>query len=271
LPKQTPDKTRAAEQRFSGWMKRYHQAELIRQAQELSLRRDMVTLLTFVRDNKVVGTQGAGNMPLKAVREVTARFVKPPQLDSAIGDHTYRLRSEADIWPLYYLRILAEVGGLLATGPARQWRLTPHGKKFLDTDPLLQVSLLLTVWWYHVNWLIAYPYEGMGEALPPSFNLFTLDRLLSLSMGKSIPFEKFADGLIESAGLTWGARDSSMAASLLRSSIARMVIHILANFGAVNREYREEPLGKGTTSKLVAFEITPFGQALLHAVAIMND
>jgi hypothetical protein len=243
---------------------------MIRQAEELPLRRDMVTLLTYVRDNKVVGTQSTGNMPLKAVREVTARFVKPPQLDATIGDHTYRLRTEADVWSLYFLHILAEVGGLLAIAPARPWRLTRHGQKFLDTDPLLQTSSLLTVWWYQVNWLIAYPYEGMGDALPPYFNLATLDRLLSLPLESPIPFEKFADGLIGDTELTWGARDSSMAASLLRGSITQMVINILANFGAAKREYREEPLGQGTISKLDIFEITPFGQALLDALTIVR-
>ncbi len=49
-----------------------------------------------------------------------------------------------------------------------------------------------------------------------------------------------------------------------------MVIDVLAAFGAMECEYREEPLGKGTTSRLVAFEITPLGKALLEAVAISS-
>ena len=204
------------------------------------------------------------------VRKVTARFVDPPQLETTVGDHTYRLRSEADLWPLYYLHILAEVGGLLAIAPVRRWRLTPEGEGFLGTAPLHQVSFLLTVWWYEVNWLVAYPFEGMGDALPPFFNLVTLARLHSLLIGTPISFEEFADGLIEKTGLTWTAQNSSAATMLLRGSIIRMVIHILANFGVVKREYREEPLGQGTISRLGAFEITPFGKALLDAVAIAS-
>jgi len=251
-------------------LKQYHNAEMIHQAQVLPLRRDMVTLLTFVHDNKVVGTQGTGNMPLKAVREVTARFVKPPELDTTIGDHTYRLRSEAHVWPLYFLHILAEVGNLLAIAPARRWRLTSIGRQFLGTAPLLQVPFSLTTWWYEVNWLVAYPFQGMGDALPPSFNLTTLARLRSLPTASPISLAEFADGLIEETGLTWTAQHSSAATKLLRGSITRMVITILAAFGAVKPEYREEPLGKGTISKLVTFEITPFGKALLDAVAIAS-
>jgi hypothetical protein len=261
---------KSAKRRLSVWLKQYHNAEMVGQAQVLPLRRDMVTLLTFVRDNRVVGTQSTGNMPLKAVREVTARFVNPPELETTIGHHTYKLRSEAHLWPLYFLHILAEVGSLLAIAPARRWQLTTQGEEFLGVGPLYQVSFLLTVWWYEVNWLVAYPFEGMGDALPPFFEGVTLDRLRSLSMGTRLSFEEFADGLIEKTRLTWTAPDSTAATMLLRGSIARMVVHILAAFGVVQREYREEPLGAGTTSRLVAFEITPFGQALLDAVAIAS-
>lgn len=271
MERRVSNEVKAAEQRLIAWLAQYHNAEMVRQAQVLPLRQDMLTLLTFVRDNKVVGTQSTGNMPLKTVREVTARFVNPPKLETTIGDHTYRLRSEADVWPLYFLHILAEVGGLLAIAPARRWRLTPVGERFLDKDPSFQLSFLLTVWWYQVNWLVAYPFEGMGDALPPFFEQATLTRLRALPIKTRISFEEFADGLIGQTGLTWTAPDRSAGTMLLRGSIARMVIHILATFGAVEREYREEPLGKGTTSRLVAFEITLFGKALLDAVAMASE
>lgn len=260
----------SGKRRLRAWLEQYHNAVMIHQAEALPLRRDMVTLLSFVRDNKVVGIQSTGNMPLKAVREVTARFVKPPELDTTIGDRVYRLRSEADLWPLYFLHILAEVGGLLAIAPARRWRLASEGEEFLGMDSLLQVSFLLTVWWHRVNWLVAYPIAGMGDALPSSFERITLAHLRSKPVGTYISFEAFADGLIESTKLTWTAQDSSSATMLLRGSIARMVIYVLAAFGAAECEYREEPLGKGTTSMLDTFEITPFGKALLDAVAIVT-
>jgi tetratricopeptide (TPR) repeat protein len=251
--------------------KQYHNPEMVRQAQDLPLRRDIVTLLTYVRDNKVVGTQSTGNMPLKAVRAVTARFVDPPQLDTTIGDRTYRLRSEEDVWPLYFLHILADVGGLLAIARSRRWRLTPKGERFLETDPWVQTRSLLAVWWYQVNWLVAYPISGMGEALPPAFERIMLVRLRALPIQTRIPFEEFADGLIRQTRLTWAAKDDSYATMSLRGGVERMVIRILAAFGAVEFEYRAEPLGKGTIPRLVAFEITQFGKALLDAVALGGE
>jgi hypothetical protein len=249
----------------------YDSPHIKRQAQDLLLRRNMVTLLTYVRDNKVVGTQSTGNMPLKDVRQVTARFVNPPQLDTTIGDHTYRLRSEEDVWPLYFLHILAEVGELLDIARARRWRLTPAAEKFLGADPFLQSMSLLFVWWYGVNWLIAFPFSGMGEALPPDFEQITLDRLRALPVETRIVFEEFADGLIEQTGLKWSKPESEFATRSLRSSIEQMVIRTLADFGAMESGHREEPLGKGTIQKLDAFQITPLGKALLDAVAMVGE
>lgn len=76
---QTFKAAEAAARRLIAWMRQIKSDQVAR-AEALPLRRDMVTLLTCVRDNRVVGTQSTGNPPLKAVREVTARFVHPPQL-----------------------------------------------------------------------------------------------------------------------------------------------------------------------------------------------
>jgi hypothetical protein len=84
-------------------------------AEELPLRRDVVTLLSYLRDNKVTGTQSTGNFPLKAVHEICARFVDPPKLEDD-GDYKYRVRSETEVWPLHFRHILAAVGGLITGG-----------------------------------------------------------------------------------------------------------------------------------------------------------
>jgi len=257
----------AAAHRFVNWMRQVNSNQVAR-AEALPLRRDMVTLLTYVRDNRVTGTQSTGNLPLKAVREVTARFVHPPQLERTIGDHTYRVRSEDDVWPLSFLHTLAYVGGLLEGGPSRRWRLTPGGAEFLTASPLIQVWILLVIWWERVNWLIAYPFTGMGESLPPHFNKITLAHLLSLPVGKRIPFEPFADRLIQETGLKWTAPDMTHAQMSLHGAIRRMVIGILADFQVVEPEYQDKPLGSGTISELVAFQINPFGRGLLESLEV---
>jgi hypothetical protein len=54
MPKQASNQIKAAEQILSVWLEHYQNSEIVRQAEALPLRRDMETLLTFVRDNKVV-------------------------------------------------------------------------------------------------------------------------------------------------------------------------------------------------------------------------
>jgi hypothetical protein len=266
-----PNKKRAikaaevAARRLAAWMQQV-KSDQVAQAEALPLRRDMVTLLTYLRDNRVTGTQSTGNLPLKAVREVTARFVNPPQLESTIGDHTYRLRSEDDVWPLSFLHTLAYIGGFLEGGPSRRWRLTPGGEKFLIASSPIQVWILFTFWWERVNWLIAFPFAGMGESLPPRFTKITLAHLLPLPANTHIPFEPFADRLIQKTRLKWAAPDITHARMLLHGAIQRMVIGILVNFEVVETEYQDKPLGRGTVHELVAFQITPFGKGLLESL-----
>ena len=258
------------EQRLQRWTRRHYTLQRIAEAQALSLRRDLITLLTYVRDHKVTGTQSTGNMPLKAIREVTAQFVNPPVLDRTSGDRVYELRTEDDVWSLQFLHILASVGDLLVAEPGRRWRLTPNAAKFLDADPVIQLALLLAVWWFQVNWLVAYPVGGIGEFLPDSFAQVTLDRLRAIRTGSVVSFDEFADALIETSGLTWTAPNMSYARMSLRSAIERTVIRILENFGAVHCTHRDHATWPDF-KVLDTFEITPLGAVLLDWLSMQRS
>jgi hypothetical protein len=105
----------AAARRLDNWMRQVD-ADQFARAEALPLRRDMVTLLTYVCDNRVTGTQSTGNLPLKAVREVIARFVHPLEMETTIGDRTFEkldaLEVE-DVWdrvgPTHYSPSRADI------------------------------------------------------------------------------------------------------------------------------------------------------------------
>jgi hypothetical protein len=257
--------TRNDTYQVSKWVQQLTNSQ-VAQIDALPLRRDMVTLLGYLRDHRVTGTQSTGNFPLKAVREVTACFVTPPVLDTAIGDRTYKLRSEDEVWHLQFLHTLACLGGLLNGGPSRRWQLTEAGGKFLTAIPPIQVWLMLATWWEQANWIMAYPFVGMGDRLPHRFEQVTLSHLLSLPVNSHVPFEPFADALIEKGGLTWTSQDKSCHRSLLHGAIQRMVINVLTDFGGVEPKYRDKPLGKGTIRELTTFCITPLGRGLLKSL-----
>ena len=231
-------------------------------AENLPLRRDMVTLLIYLRDHRVIGTQASGNLPLKAIREVTAGFVHPPILDSTIGEHTYHLRSEDNVWPLLFVHLLANYGLLLEGGQARRWLVTNDGERFLEFPPGWQIAFLASIWWKIMDWTIAFPYEGLSHGLPPRFKDRTRIYLQELPVETRIPVDEFADELIARTGLTWKSEAES-AQMILRRAIYRMVVYILGYFGMAEIEYRDNKYAPIVSS----FKMTAFGRRLLDFMA----
>jgi hypothetical protein len=59
---QDTEAAEAAARRFGKWLRQVRGDE-IAQAEALPLRRDMVTLLTYLHENRVKGTRSTGNLP----------------------------------------------------------------------------------------------------------------------------------------------------------------------------------------------------------------
>ncbi len=235
-------------------------------AEELPLRRDVITMLIYLRDNKVTGTQSTGNLPLKAVYEICARFVNPPKLEDAIGEHVHRVRSESEVWPLLFRHVLASVGGLITGGLGRRWKLTPLGERFLAALAPLQLWLLLTTWWTQTNWVIAAPYGFEDGYMPSGFSRLALKHLLELPPGEPASYERFADRLIEDSRMVWPTENQDNARRILRSIIERTVINPLADFGILKTEYEPHKTLGAEFRELSSFQITPFGKGLLEAI-----
>jgi hypothetical protein len=234
-------------------------------AEELPLRRDVVTLLSYLHDNKVTGTQSTGNFPLKAVHQICARFVDPPKLEDD-GDYKYRVRSETEVWPLHFRHILAAVGGLVTGGLSRRWKLTPLGERFLVAPAPLQVWLLLATWWTQTNWAIASQYGFEDGYMPPGFSRIALEHLLELPLGEPASFERFADRMIEDSRMVWNIENQDNARRILRSIVERTVINPLVDFGILQIGYEPHKTLGADFAQLSTFQITPFGKGLLEAI-----
>jgi hypothetical protein len=235
-------------------------------AENLPLRRDIITLLTYLRDNKVIGTTSTGNLTLKAVHEICAQFANPLKLEEAVGEYVYKIRSETEVWPLYFRHMLASAGGLVSGGMGRRWRVSPLGEHFLAIPAPLQVRFLFATWWTHINWVIASPFGYDDGYLPPEFSKLTLTYLLDLPGNALTSFEPFADRLIDAAELFWPIESQERAHSILLSVIERIVINPLVEFGILAPEYGPHKiLGKGY-QELTAFQVTHFGRELLEAI-----
>ena len=249
-----------------GWARRLT-PELSEAVEALPLPRDMLAFLAYLRNSRVTGTQSTGNLPLKAAREIASRFVDPPPFGMTIGDRSYPVRSAQDVWPLYFVHVLASVGELASGGRGRRWRLTPAGEEFMQAAPPMQLQFLLATWWTRVNWLLAVPFNFPGSALPPGFEALTWRSLLDLPDGEPVPFEAFADRLVSAAGLAGPGRDGDLEKDLLRSAVERMVMRPLAAFGVLRLEKRTVVvIGDVTAQRVRAFRVSPLGRVLLETL-----
>lgn len=237
-------------------------------AEKLALRRDVLALVGFLGENKITGTQATGNLPRKAVEGIAALFVDPPILEETLGDKTYRFRNEQEIWPVYFTHLLAVAADLIDGGQNRRWQVTEAGELFKDLPAALQVYVLLGSWWWKVNWIVAYPVEGIGDSLPEEFARIALELLLQIPSETTTPYQSFADRLIEISGLEWSKQESEYTAMLLHSAIERMLLIPLEKFGVLSLEYKPDQLLGSEFRKISSFTMTHFGESILKTLDV---
>jgi hypothetical protein len=256
-------------ERLSGWIATYHYDHFAQTARDLPLRRDVLTLLNYVQDNKVMGTKSTGNMPLKHIRALTAQFVNPPILDQMHGNREFKLRSEFDVWPLFLLHVILEAAELIVTPQGGRWYLTNAGIRFLMGDPLLQVLSLFSAWWHRIDWRIALTVQA-GE-LPEGFPTSTLAYLLAQPIGKWIEVGEFATTLNARTGLGKalsnipGLGDWHQDSQALVWDVNRMITDQLALFQIIEGDYLPD-VATFAHRRLKAFKITWFGKAMLEGL-----
>ena len=241
-------------------------AELLGSFETLPLRRDMVTFLDYLSRNPAVGTQSTGNLPLKAVSAICERFVDPPKLEQTIGGHTFKVRSEDEVWPLLFVHTLAFHSGLVDGGPGRKWKTTPEGMSFTQLAPPIQTVVLFVHWILASDWAIAYPVSGLADGLPDEFKSATLNTLLTLSEGKKVPFQTFADQVISESGLEWYSQDQSFVQMIKRSVIERVVIDPMTRFGILRCEYQTDESNGHNNKQLNTIQLTSIGNAILTLI-----
>ncbi len=235
--------------------------------ESLPLRRDALTFLDYLAKNRTVGTQSTGNLPLKAIKAICEKFVHPPKLEETIGEHTYKVRSEDEVWPLVFVHQLAFNANLLTGGEAQTWKVTPEGQLFPQLPPPAQVFVLFIHWWAQVDWVIVFPVSGLADGLPAGFREQTLACLLELPVGENSPYNAFADHLITQSGLEWHSQDQTFVQSIMRSVIERLVVGPMAAFGVLECEYGKEAIGSSEIDRLQTIRLTAIGKGLLDLLA----
>ena len=228
----------------------------------LPLRRDMLIFLQYLQANRVTGTQSTGNLPLKAGQAICALLTKPIPFGAAIGERVYKAQSTSEIWPLFFLHILASSAGLVEGGPARRWRVTELGEMFLQTPEGVQIWLLFYTWWTQLNWGIAASYAP--EDFPTQhLRPVALQHLLNLPLERPLPFDLFADQLIAAAHLVWPAGDAENQRNILHGLIESIVAEPLRDFGVLELTAGPHPILGADFSVVSALKLTAIGHEML--------
>lgn len=244
-------------------------AEQRQVVEALPLRRDVLTLLNYLKANRVTGTQSTGNLPLKAIQAICGQFVAPLDLETHIGEHVFRVRSESEVWSLYLVHVLASVGGLITGGPGRRWQVIPLGEKFMAAPAEVQVPLLFLTWWTQVNWGIAW--SNAPEDFPPTHvRQIILEQLRSLPLESSSRYDAFADQVIQAARLSWPHGDVTHEHSILHGLIRSTVVEPLNRFGILELEHEQHPTLGANYRELHAINLTTLGKSLLEYAADKN-
>lgn len=234
-------------------------------ARGLALRRDVETLLEYLRDHKVTGTSSTGNLPLKAVAEIATIFVDPPVLEQRIGPYVHRFRSEEEVRPVYFAHLLARGADLVNGGPGRRWRLTEQGASFLTESAFGQVLTLLAGWWHRVDWQFLLNYRLFGEEHSSGLPRVVRSLIEQLPAGQAVDFEVFVDRLTEKAGWSRQKPEPYDVRGAIGAAVENMVIYPLAEFGIVATKSTRARQGSDEWSKPVSFSMTDFGKSLLQA------
>jgi hypothetical protein len=231
----------------------------------LPLRHDVLALLNYLKANRVTGTPSSGNLTLQAVRAICAQFVDPPKLEIRIGKYVSRMRSESSVWPLYFVHVLASVGGLITGGPGRRWQVTAMGEKFMLAPAGSQVWSLFLTWWTKVNWGIAASYAP-DESPSARFRQNILEQLLNLPLQQSSPFDEFVDQVVQAAHMRWPDGDDSRERSILHGLIRSTVAKPLSSFGVLELVNEPHPTLGAEFPELHALTLTALGKRLLEEI-----
>jgi hypothetical protein len=235
-------------------------------AQTLALRQDVLTFLTYLKDNKVTGTQATGNLPRKAIEAIASGFTNPPGLETISGKKVFRYRNEEDVLPLFFVHGLALSADLIDGGPGQRWKLTQLGENFLALPAVVQVWILLSAWRYQVNWMIIFAFDIFGSEPLEQFSQNAISLLSALPAGKPITFASFTSQLVEAMDWTWPAVESDDILRTIVIAIQQMVVDPLENFGVLTTgRVKDTNLYPGY-QPVESFSLTSFGLAMLDSL-----
>ena len=246
----------------SNWTKNLTQKEKVI-AESLPFRRDLVTMLTYIKENRVKGTQATGNFPLKHIRAMTSKFVEPPELDQKIGDRVYKLRTEDEVPYLVFLHVFANVAQLILGGEGMEWEVSYPGDRFLERKPEEQVWYMVSNWFNRINWYYWYPWMDYNDLIPYNeFRNSIVDILLSYPADRDMKIERLIEDLDKRSPNWIKFSENKDPSNHKKYFLINVVFDPMKYLGIVNLEREDFPVSPNYFA--FNFKVTNFGKSILE-------
>ena len=236
-------------------------------AKSLEFRRDVVSLLTYLKDHKVKGTKATGNFPRRDIRAIAARFEHPLRLDQQFGDLVYELRTEDEVPELIFMHNFLNAAGLILGGENMLWELTSLGERFLASAPEAQAWYLSKFWFYQFNWEFSYPFtdaELSGDIF--SFRYDYLKLLCNYPSGKQVEIKRVIQDLDRILpGWIHVEKRFDITGSTKQRFFVAVLVKNFAKFGFFEViKTKDDPLDFDYYSYYTHIIITDYGKSLMR-------
>lgn len=232
-------------------------------AESLPFRQDLVTMLNYIKQHRVKGTQATGNFPLKHIRAMTSKFVNPPELDHKIGDRVYKLRTEDEVPYLVFLHNFANIAQLILGGEGLEWEVSYPGERFLERRPEEQVWYMISNWFGRINWYYWYPWMDYYALIPHNeFQNLIIELLLSYSADSEMKIKRLIEDL-DKRSPNWIKFSGNIDQSRYKKYfLIYVVLEPMNNLGIVNMEGEDFPVSPNSFA--FNFKVTNFGKRILE-------
>lgn len=235
-------------------------------AEQLPLRRDIVAMLQYLKNNKVVGTKATGSFPRKHIRGMAEGFVQPFPLDVEIdGKVLFKFAREDEIPELWFLHILANSAGLIHGGENYPWTITEIGEQYLQTDPVAQIWYLTEFWVTQVNWFYQYFREEVEYKMSSrDFIAIIVGLFLGYQPGKEVRTGKLVNDFEEVVPGWRVFQDREISQEVKERFMLQVVITALERLGLIEAVKEEGRFADFW--QVIGFKVTVYGQGLLKGV-----
>lgn len=237
---------------------------------EIPIRKDVINFLNYINQQNIIGTPSSGNLTQKAVREVAALLENPPELIQKVNKRTFTFKNEGEVWPVYFVHLIAFNAFLIEGGKGRKWKLTEFGEDFLGGSKLIQLYILFTGWWFHGDWLVTLRGNIILKFVPPSFQRLMHFLLMSSKPGEIIHLDDISSIIKNELGYYWDSSLDNNYFSLFNNDLDKTVMQPLEAFGIIktNREPFDNFL---VNLPFSTFQLTPFGRKILASFSVGYD